>query len=474
MSVIEQNATFEPTVFVQKQVETMICNTTQELLINAIQFLSNKYGFDNDDAMVSLNIRQLKVKSKTSPKKAPKEKKEKKTKEVKSKFPVPWTGEIDNNCCKAIKVNHGLYTQCKELLTQEQQNSDTIEYCKLCVKSCEKNNGLMPYGTIKERSEQPFDSYECNKAKKPMALMAIMTSKPMVAKHGNLTKKDLVDEYAKFGIVLDDHYYELPEVKKGRKPKDKKTTKVSNTNTNLLFVDEKSTEEIEAEKAEKLAAKEAEKAEKLAAKEAEKAEKLAAKEAEKAEKLAAKEAEKAEKLAAKEAEKAEKLAAKEAEKAEKLVAKEAKEAEKAEKLAAKEAKEAEKAEKLAAKEAKEAEKAEKLVAKEAEKSDKESEKDELIEEQYDSDATNNNLEDDEYNEDDEDDEDDEDVATEITLRNTLFILYNGDIYEHIENGDNGEPEMGRKLGKYDEKNIWIVFDNNDLKKEFTPKKKSHK
>lgn len=49
---------------------------------------------------------------------------------------LPFCGEINQNCCKAVVYNHGLYTQC----TKETTN----EVCKACSK--------LKYGRIEERS----------------------------------------------------------------------------------------------------------------------------------------------------------------------------------------------------------------------------------------------------------------------------------------------------------------------------------
>jgi len=325
---------------------------------------------------------------------------------------LPWCGVVDESSCQGVRVNHGLYTQCKN------EKSHEGSYCKTC------GSGDPKYGDISERSSEDF---AC--ASKVVRYSTVM------AKLG-ISRGEAEDAAKAAGVEIAEAEFE--EVSKGQRGRPRKLTDTSSSSdsdggepkkrgrprkqkgvvarssgddliASLMAnaaetsnsSDESSAEDFDAavneaekaakeeEKQAKLAAKAisdaeklAEKQAKLAAKEEEKQAKLAAKEDEKQAKLAAKEEEKQAKLAAKEEEKQAKLAAKAISDAEKLAAKAAKDAEKlaekeakltakviadAEKLAAKAAKDAEKEAKLAAKVIADAEKLATKAAKDAEK-----------------------------------------------------------------------------------------------------------
>ena len=309
---------------------------------------------------------------------------EKKEKKGKVSIPLPFLGVVWEDCCKAISMNNGLYTQCK---------NKCIEICA----SCNKNavDGVLPYGTVTERIEAGAE-YKDSKGRKPVPYARVLEKM-------KISQATVMSYASEQGIELPESVFEMPEaspkkekaVTSGRPKKAGKSVivdesedlfagLVQNSLSESVPVDESAENELDAqEKAVKLAAEKAEKAEKLAAEKAKKAEKLAQEKADKAAKLAQEKAEKAEKLAAEKAEKAEKLAAEKAEREAKLAKekanKEAKAAALAEEREAKklalEAEKVAKAEKLAQEKADRAEKlaqekADKLAKLAQEKADK--------------------------------------------------------------------------------------------------------
>jgi hypothetical protein len=293
-----------------------------------------------------------------------KEKKDK-VKKDKAAFPLPFSGEMDANCCHGLKANGGLYTQCKSAKV-----SDSV-YCKSCDSQASKNaNGKPDCGTIEDRMACGLYEFKDTKGKSPVAYSKIM-------KKFNVDKDAVLAEAERLGVKVSEEHFEIQasESKRGRpktdkvekepkgaKGRPKKTKKVlelaededlfsalvakANSETSTpksVIVEEENEEEIKINSMSPAAlmAKEAEKeAEKEAAKKAKEAEKEAAKAAKEAEKEAAKKAKEAEKEAAKAAKEAEKEAAKKAKEAEKEAAKKAKEVEKAAKEAAKSPKKA--------------------------------------------------------------------------------------------------------------------------------------
>ena len=310
------------------------------MCVGVVSALASKYGFDVNEALESLPIER-------------EYKKEKEEKE--SAFPVPFKG-VDSSCCKSVRMNHGLYTQCQ---------NKAEELCKGCVKEVEKH-GKLVYGRIEERAEAG-ESYSDSKGRKPIRY-------GLVLKKLKISREEAEAKALEVGVVLNDSDFEVPEKsskknknedqKRGRPKKNSKLIVAESENEDLFAglvqnsLSEGSNEDVEEFDVEAISALNAEKEADKAAKEAaKKAAKEAAKEAEKA----AKEAEKEAKKIALEAEKAAKKVALEADKEAKKVALEAEKAAKeAEKAAKKKALEDEKA-------AKEAEKAAKKKALEEKK-----------------------------------------------------------------------------------------------------------
>ena len=323
-------------LYVGAKVRTGMEDMTLDVVRRAIEECGRRYGFDANEACRELGVNMVTVDGK-------KEKKEKKMgAPVSPSFPLPYSGELKEECCHGLKQNHGLYTQCQQV------RKGDGKYCKGCNTQAEKNeNGEPDYGSMESRMAVGIFEYVDPKGKKPTAYTKIM-------KKYKVSEEQVVAEAGKLNLTIDAGHFELSaESKRGRpktaaekpvkgvKGRPKKNKKVvelcDDDATEDLFADlvasankdsESETEsdaEVEAkaipvidEKLAKAEAKEAEKLAKLAAKEAEKLAKEAEKLAKEQEKLA-KEAEKKAKAEAKEAEKLAKAAAKEAKTAAKEV-----------------------------------------------------------------------------------------------------------------------------------------------------------
>ena len=289
------------------------------------------YGFDAEEALSRM---YESMKEKKSEKKSGK------------KIELPFLGTVKSECCKAVRMNGGLYTQCEKKAEQ---------YCVNCLKD------ELPYGTMEERIAAGSE-YKDSKGRQAIPYAKYLEK-------AKITQEEAKAYATSIGIELPESVFEMPasapkKVKevRGRPKKSGKVVEVDSSedlfaglvqnSINEVVVSDSADEEEKAlAKAEKLAAEKAEKEAKalaLAAEKAEKAEKLAAEKAEKAAKLEAEKAEKAAKLEAEKAEKAAKLAAEKAEKEAKALALAAEKAAKAEKLVAEKTA---KAEKLAAEKA---------------------------------------------------------------------------------------------------------------------------
>ena len=350
---------FNAQVYVSEQLQRQLINTTQEVSIRCVMALAEKFNFDADEAIQMLGLNMIKLE-----RKAPEKKKTEKAVKVaapKSAFPLPYNGEFAEECCYALRQNNGLYTQCQGI------RKGDAKFCKGCASQMQKVGAEMPeYGTIQQRQAVGIFEYVDPKGRKPTPYFKIM-------KKYKLTVDQVRAEAAKFGTVIIDEHFEVPEAEgkrgrpkaekapkekgqKGRPKKSKMVLQIEGDDDDLFAAlvaeaNEGSSDEAAANK--KKGKSDEEKEAEKALKEAEKLEKELKKAAEKAEKEAKLAAEKALKEAKKKAEEEARAAKKAAEEAEKQAKKEAAEKAKAEKeaklAAEKAAKEAEKAAKVAKK-----------------------------------------------------------------------------------------------------------------------------
>lgn len=338
---------FSNSIYLSAEVTNKMVSVAQDLAVRVVRECGDRYNFDAEEAIRELGLASVEVvhtaKSRSSSKKL------KAVVVEKASFPLPFNGECNDDKCCGLRLNNGLYTQCQVARKGEKA------YCKTCQSQASKNeNGKPDYGTIQDRLAVGIFEYVDPRGNKPVGYKKIM-------KKMKLSEEQVLLEAGKLNIIINpQHFEEVEEVKKGRKPnplkeakvkaegkkgrpkKTKKVLEIEGESEDLfasLVASASSSEEEEEEvktpvlakkavkseedrlkKEEEKAAKKAEKEAKLAAEKAEKEAKLAA---EKAEKEAKKEAEKAEKeakLAAEKAKKEEKLAAEKAKKEAKLAA----------------------------------------------------------------------------------------------------------------------------------------------------------
>ena len=336
---------FNASIDMSMDISNKMVLIAQDLAERAVKACGDHYGFDSEEAIRLLNLRN--VENKKTNKKVVREK----VSVAKSSFALPYNGEYMEGCCDGLRYNNGLYTQCQVVRKGGER------YCKGCQMQADKNtNGKPDYGTIQDRNAVGIFEYIDPSGKKPVSYLKVMNKL-------KLSKDDVLAEAKKMNKTIDEMHFEVaekdtkrgrPKVEKvvkekqtkGRPKKEKKVVEISGDLEDLfasLVLNDKESQANEddnednmsvdsnKEKEEKLAA---EKAEKEAKRQQEKAEKEAKRQQEKAEKevkLAAEKAEKESKLAA---EKAEKEAKRQQEKAEK----EAKEAKREQEKAEKEAK----------------------------------------------------------------------------------------------------------------------------------------
>ena len=168
---------------------TVMTDYTSKILDDAIHRIADKYGFDPEEAKAFLQSGGVVVKY-------PPLEREK----------LPWTGNVREECCKAIKKNGGLFTQCSGMI-------HTDDWCKPCGKEVAKK-GKPNCGTVHDRAAVDVLEYQVGPFKvKPYA--------EYMKKQGIV--REQVDKAAEeYGITIDPRQFELK--KRARKPRDMATS----------------------------------------------------------------------------------------------------------------------------------------------------------------------------------------------------------------------------------------------------------
>jgi hypothetical protein len=122
------------------------------------------------------------------------------------KIVLPWSGEEEG--CKSIKYNMGLYTQCGESVL-----SGESKYCVGCVKEYSKK-GEHRYGTVEERKVKGIMEYKDPRGKGVVRYTEIM-------KKLNLTKEEVLSEAKRRGVEVAECHFEEKSAKRGRPRKEK-------------------------------------------------------------------------------------------------------------------------------------------------------------------------------------------------------------------------------------------------------------
>lgn len=215
---------FNPTTFVPEFLTTQLQSTIQELAIRSIRHCADKYGFNPEEAISELGLLNsnlsvepsnplIKKKSEPKPKRLvessevrrdPKPVKQRKVPEPKATFPLPYNGEHHSTKCEALRLNHGLYTQCHVA-----RKGDAL-YCGNCMPK--DATDLPDYGTIHQRMAVGIMEFVDPKGRRPVPYAKIMEK-------FNLTPDMVLEEAAKFNMIIDPvHFFppSAPSTKKKR------------------------------------------------------------------------------------------------------------------------------------------------------------------------------------------------------------------------------------------------------------------
>ena len=119
---------------------------------------------------------------------------------------LPWCGSVIEGCCVCLKLNNGLYTQCRK-------RKELGEYCKVCNGSVGRNGGVAVYGTVKERLSCGIEEYKDGRGRKTVSYMSVMRKL-------NISKLEAEEGARKLGWEIPLCHFEESKTKRGRPKKE--------------------------------------------------------------------------------------------------------------------------------------------------------------------------------------------------------------------------------------------------------------
>ena len=191
--------------------EKAMVSCTTEFAQMVVNELSEKYGFDEADALKHLDLEAVSVTRKSKAPKEPKEPKEPKApKMVVPSMPLPFCGVVMEDWCKGIRPNHELFTQC----TMASKKGGV--YCATCCGQAETNETDKPtHGDIRDRKEGG-DEWRTPAGKQPMNYGNVMAKR-------KIDKDAAIAEATAFGWEIPEAQFEVKSRKAGR-PKSPSTS----------------------------------------------------------------------------------------------------------------------------------------------------------------------------------------------------------------------------------------------------------
>ena len=198
-------------VMMTTAMEKAMVSCTTEFAQVVVKALSEKYGFDEADALKHLELETVSVTRKA---KAPKASKAPKTpKAPKMAVPcmaLPFCGVVMDDWCKGIRPNHELFTQC----TMAPKKGGV--YCATCCGQAEANDTDKPtHGDIRDR-KAGGEEWRTPAGKQPVNYGNVMAKR-------KIDKDAAIAEATAFGWEIPEAQFEVKSRKAGR-PKSPSTS----------------------------------------------------------------------------------------------------------------------------------------------------------------------------------------------------------------------------------------------------------
>ena len=162
-----------------------------------VEWLASEYSFDANDAMSKLGSPQIIKTTKAKRTAVPKEPKAPSAPKPCCVLPYHPRGE---GYCQALRLDHGLYTQCAN------HHLTNGEYCKTCQRQVD-SKGIAPYGTVNDRGER--GSYVAPDGKREKTYGTVL-------KALNVSEETARAEVSKYGIEVAESEYNVVVGKRGR------------------------------------------------------------------------------------------------------------------------------------------------------------------------------------------------------------------------------------------------------------------
>ena len=232
-----------PTLTIDKFATNCFKSILQMEGYRIVRELSSKFNFDFDEGLALLNYDKLVIdkeakstKNRKGPK-LPRDSNESTASAVSkvskksnsSKIPLPFCGKKITGNCDAIRLNHGLYTQCTNLSTEQILDTfdgEEIALCKTCKAQVDNNPNHKPtYGYVYDRIKMGND-FKDPKGKSPVNYGNIM-------KKLDISMDEAIMEAEKLDFTIPSEQFDLKVGKRGRPKKteqtQQETTKPKNT-----------------------------------------------------------------------------------------------------------------------------------------------------------------------------------------------------------------------------------------------------
>ena len=157
----------------------------------AVGVLAEEYCFSKEEGLEKLGELRVAKKSRAV-----------KSKRVVPKIILPFCGVVEEDWCKAVRCNRGLFTQCTNAC------KSGSKYCTTCLKNVSVDN-IPQYGLIEERGNEGWTDPN---GKVPVKYGNIMS------KIG-VTKEEAITEAEKLGWTIPEDQFEVVKARKGRPAK---------------------------------------------------------------------------------------------------------------------------------------------------------------------------------------------------------------------------------------------------------------
>lgn len=184
---------------VNKYVTEELASAVEKYTCRVVKELSKKYNFNYDEAigvvgLEKVTLTAVSVKGKAKGVRA----------KVSPSIPLPYCGKINEECCRGIRLNHGLMTQCVML------RNGNEEYCKTCQGQATKNsNGLPTYGNISTRGNE---GWRTPGGKQPVAYGNVMEKL-------GITREEAIRAAECVGLKINEEQFNKRAAQRGRPSK---------------------------------------------------------------------------------------------------------------------------------------------------------------------------------------------------------------------------------------------------------------